>query len=183
MHRCAVCVKQKGKVCMKERTIHTPVGRLVLSACGGMLCGVRLAVNVQESQLCADDPVLDAAQRQFDEYFAAKRQEFDLPLHMEGSGFDCAVWQQLQCIPFGEVKTYGQLAASLGKSKASRAVGGACSRNPLLIVVPCHRVIAGTGKLTGFTAGIKMKHALLEHEGWEICEDKVILKQSKRASD
>lgn len=176
-------VKQKGNVCMKERTIHTPAGSLLLSVRDGMLCGVRLTDREEELQLCADDPVLDAAQRQLDEYFASKRQAFDLPLQLAGSAFDCAVWRQLQRIPFGEVKTYGQLAAALGKSKASRAVGGACSRNPLLIVVPCHRVIAGTGKLTGFAAGIKMKHALLEHEGWEICEDKVILNQSKRASD
>lgn len=183
MHRRAMRVKQKGQVCMKERTIHTPVGPLVLSARGGMLCGVRLAANVQESQFCADDPVLDAAQRQLNEYFDSRRREFDLPLHVEGSAFDCAVWQQLQRIPFGKIETYGQLAALIGKPNASRAVGGACSRNPLLIVVPCHRVIAGTGKLTGFAAGIKMKHALLGHEGWEICEDKVILHQSQRASD
>ena len=151
---------------MKERTILTPVGSFVLSACGGKLCGVRLADKAREMQLFAYDPVLDEAQRQLDEYFDLRRRTFDLPLQLEGSDFDCAVWQQLQKIPFGEIRTYGQLAAAIGKPKAARAAGGACSRNPLLIVVPCHRVIAGTGKLTGFAAGLQVKHMLLAHEGW-----------------
>ena len=149
----------------------------MLSVCDGRLCGVRRAASARELRLCADDPVLDAAQRQLDEYFAFKRRAFDLPLRMEGSDFDCTVWHALQTIPFGEIRSYGQLAAAIGKPKASRAVGGACSRNPLLIVVPCHRVIAATGKLTGFAAGIQMKHALLKLEGWEICREKVILKK------
>ena len=156
---------------MNRKTIDTPAGRLVLSSKGGALCSISPAQ--QEEIFCACDPVLDETERQLRQYFAGERKGFELPLHMEGSQLDCAVWQRLLSIPFGEISTYGAIAAALGKPKASRAVGGACSRNPLLIVVPCHRVIAGMGKLTGFAAGLEMKRALLRLEGWEIRNDYV----------
>lgn len=92
------------------------------------------------------------------------RREFDLPLAAKGTPFQQAVWAQLRKIPYGEVRTYGQLAAALGKPKASRAVGSACHRNPLCIVVPCHRVIGADGSLTGYAEGLEIKEYLLELE-------------------
>lgn len=126
-----------------------------------------------ESAVHAEDAVLDKAQRQLEEYFAGNRRSFSLPLAPAGTVFERAVWQRIAAIPYGNTMTYGALAAELGMPKGARAVGGACARNPLLIVVPCHRVIAGTGKLTGFAAGMDMKRALLSLEGWKICGDRV----------
>lgn len=156
---------------MKRRIIDTPVGQLELLCENGKLIAVRTAKTDCTMIYDADDPVLDETQRQLEAYFAGKRREFDLPLQMDGSAFDRAVWQQLLAIPFGETRTYGEIAAEIGKPKASRAVGGACSRNPLLIVVPCHRVVAGSGRLTGFAAGLEMKRSLLALEGWRIQND------------
>ena len=171
MHACAVRVKQDGEDWMNSKTIKTPVGLLVLSSRDGALCRIR-AAREDELRHDACDPVLDEAVCQLEQYFAGERKSFDLPLCMDGSLFDRAVWQLLLQIPFGETRTYGRIAALLGKPKAPRAVGGACSRNPLLIVVPCHRVIAGTGKLTGFAAGVPMKRALLELEGFKTGEER-----------
>lgn len=156
---------------MNQRIIDTPVGKLELVSNCGHLCAIR-AANTQE-QFGSEDPVLCEAERQLAQYFAGERKVFDLPLQLNGSDFDCSVWKQMLRISFGEIQTYGQLAALLGKPKASRAVGGACSRNPLLIVAPCHRVIAASGKLTGFAAGLPMKNALLQLEGWETEQDYV----------
>lgn len=160
-----MCVKGK-ELRMKHKTVDSPIGCLLLSARNGRLCGIRLVQQTERTD--ADDPVLQEAARQLEQYFAGEKKAFNLPLELQGSPFERAVWQQLLAIPFGEIRTYGQIAAKLDRPKASRAVGGACSRNPLLIVVPCHRVIAGTGKLTGFAAGMEAKQALLEHEGWSV---------------
>ena len=108
--------------------------------------------------------LLQAAEEQLNEYFAGVRREFDLPLAAKGTPFQQAVWAQLRRIPYGEVRTYGQLAAALGKPKASRAVGSACHCNPLCIVVPCHRVIGADGSLTGYAEGLEIKEYLLELE-------------------
>ena len=96
--------------------------------------------------------------------FCRGAPEFDLPLAAKGTPFQQAGWAQLHKIPYGEVRTYGQLAAALGKPKASRAVGSACHRNPLCIVVPCHRVIGADGSLTGYAEGLEIKEYLLELE-------------------
>ena len=157
---------------MNQRIFDSPIGRLLLSTKDGRLCEIR-RVEYGEAKH-ADDPILDEVQKQLDEYFSGRRMAFSLPLEIEGTAFERAVWQQLVQIPFGSVMTYGQLAAKLGMPKAARAVGRACSRNPLLIVVPCHRVIAGTGKLTGFAAGMQAKRVLLEKEGWTIQDDRVV---------
>lgn len=95
------------------------------------------------------------------------RREFDLPLAPRGTPFQQAVWQQLLRIPYGEVRTYGQLAAALGKPGASRAVGSACRRNPLCILIPCHRVVGADGSLTGYAGGLDIKEYLLELEKQE----------------
>ncbi|RPH95193.1 methylated-DNA--[protein]-cysteine S-methyltransferase [candidate division KSB1 bacterium] len=113
----------------------------------------------------ARNDVLRKAEKQFAEYFAGKREEFDLPLSFEGTEFQKKVWKALQRIPFGQTRTYGQIAKSLKSPAASRAVGTACGRNPLSIVIPCHRVVGSNGSLTGFGGGLAMKEWLLKHEG------------------
>ena len=113
-----------------------------------------------------DDDALADALRQLDEYFAGERTQFDLALAPAGSAFQRLVWDGLRRIPFGETRSYGQLAAEIGLDPrtASRAVGAANGANPLAIVVPCHRVIGGDGSLVGFAAGVERKRWLLEHE-------------------
>lgn len=105
-----------------------------------------------------------AAVRQFTEYFACERSDFDLPLAPRGTPFQHEVWSQLPAIPAGVTRSYGQVAAALGRPSASRAVGAANGQNPLIIVVPCHRVIGADGTLTGYGAGIERKRWLLDHE-------------------
>jgi len=102
--------------------------------------------------------------RQLKEYFAGRRTDFDLPLAPQGTGFQKSVWRQLCDIPYGETISYGELARRVGNPKASRAVGAANGSNPLPIVIPCHRVIGSSGKLTGFGGGLPVKEALLALE-------------------
>lgn len=109
-------------------------------------------------------PLLAEAERQLNEYFAGLRTGFDLPLRAAGTAFQQAVWSELRKIPYGETRTYGQLAAALGRPKACRAVGGACHRNPIGIIVPCHRVVGASGSLTGYAGGLEAKRYLLELE-------------------
>lgn len=109
-------------------------------------------------------PILVEAERQLKEYFQGHRQSFSLPLQMIGTNFQINVWQALLTIPYGETRSYGQLARQLGNANAMRAVGAANGRNPIPIVVPCHRVIGASGDLVGFGGGLKMKAQLLELE-------------------
>jgi methylated-DNA-[protein]-cysteine S-methyltransferase len=102
---------------------------------------------------------------QLNEYFNGGRREFDLPLYFEGTTFQRRVWQELTEIPYGETWSYGQLARRIGKPSASRAVGLANGRNPISILVPCHRVIGADGSLTGYGGGLERKRWLLAHEG------------------
>jgi methylated-DNA-[protein]-cysteine S-methyltransferase len=111
-----------------------------------------------------DHDVLDRAIAQLEEYFAGERLEFDLPLEPGGTAFQQQAWATLRTIPFGETMTYGEQAAEMGDARKARAVGSANGQNPIPIVVPCHRVIGSTGKLTGFAGGLGVKAWLLEHE-------------------
>jgi len=108
--------------------------------------------------------LLTEAKNQLSQFFARDRQSFDLPLNPQGTDFQKAVWQQMLAIPYGETKTYGELAKNL--KSAARAVGGACGKNPIPIIIPCHRVMGANGKLTGFSGGegIETKQALLRLE-------------------
>ena len=103
--------------------------------------------------------------RQIAEYLAGERTEFDLQLDLRGTAFQKSVWQELLKIPFGQTRSYLDIARSLGKEAAVRAVGGACGANPVPIIVPCHRVLGKTGKLTGFTGGLHLKETMLSLEG------------------
>lgn len=109
-------------------------------------------------------PVLLKAEHQLKEYFTGSRKTFDLPLDMRGTTFQKDVWEALLAIPYGETRSYGQLAKQLGRPSASRAVGAANGRNPISIVVPCHRVVGSSGKLTGFAGGLDVKARLLDLE-------------------
>ena len=109
------------------------------------------------------DSVNDAI-TQLDEYFSGSRRDFELPLDLQGTEFQVAAWNALAGIPYGRTASYGQQAASIGRPKAVRAIGGANGRNPVAIVLPCHRIVGADGSLTGFGGGIEVKKWLLDHE-------------------
>ena len=129
---------------------------------GGGVCSVRFTGPAGSP---GQAPLLDAAARELDEYFAGVRTEFTLPLIVRGgTPFERAVWARIAAIPYAEMITYGQIAAQVGEPDAARAVGVACNHNPLPIVVPCHRVVGAGGKLVGFGGGLPLKRFLLELE-------------------
>ncbi len=162
-----------------DRLVDSPVGPILLSAdTAGRLTGLRIA-NALETPTPrgeGDDNggtmdnggdaqrVLDAAAAQLAEYFEGRRMSFDVPLMTEGSEFHCQVWAQLQQIPFGTTTSYGQLATAIGRPGAARAVGHANARNPIAVIVPCHRVIGSSGRLTGYGGGLAAKRHLLDLE-------------------
>ena len=112
-----------------------------------------------------DDSVAKTAQKQLAEYFAGSRKQFDVKLDLQGTEFQTAVWAALQTVPWGQTKSYGQLAEQIGKPKAVRALGAANGKNPVPIIVPCHRIIGANGKLTGYFGGEFIKAFLLDLEG------------------
>ena len=148
----------------------SPVGKLKLVASEKGLVAI-LWENDDPRRVVLDDlrdddrhPILVETVRQLKEYFEGKRQDFSIPLDIRGTPFQKSVWEALLAIPFGETRSYGQLAKQLGRPRAMRAIGGANGRNPLSIVVPCHRVIGSSGKLTGFAGGLEAKAQLLKIE-------------------
>jgi methylated-DNA-[protein]-cysteine S-methyltransferase len=151
--------------------IPSPVGELTLTASEHALTGVYFPTSRHgrpprdERGDGTDNPHLIAARNQLAEYFAGNRTAFDLPLDASGSDFERQVWTLLRAIPYGATTSYGELARRLGDVKLSRAVGAANGKNPIPIIVPCHRVIGANGDLTGFGGGIDRKRWLLEHEG------------------
>lgn len=153
------------------RWMESPVGRLKLVASGKGLAAVLWPDDnpkrVPLGDLIEDaaNPFLIHAEAELAEYFAGKRRTFTVPLDFNGTGFQTSVWRALLTIPFGETRSYGQIAAQLGKPSASRAVGAANGRNPISIIAPCHRVIGANGKLTGFAGGLETKAHLLALEG------------------
>ncbi|WP_101925096.1 MULTISPECIES: methylated-DNA--[protein]-cysteine S-methyltransferase [Luteimonas] len=152
------------------RTIDSPVGPLFLAASDAGLHAVEFATHrhpVTRGDGWRDGahPVLDATAQQLDAYFAGTRRHFDLPLSARGTPFQQQVWDALTRIPYGRTASYVELARMVGRPTASRAVGAANGRNPLSIVVPCHRVIGASGALTGFGGGLPTKEFLLALEG------------------
>jgi methylated-DNA-[protein]-cysteine S-methyltransferase len=151
----------------------SPVGQLQLVASDDGLAGVlwgKEDVDRVRLNIIGEDrkhPVLLEAERQLDEYFAGRRRKFTLKLDFAGTEFQNKVWEALLSIPFGETRSYGDIARQIGKPKAVRAVGAANGRNPISIVTPCHRVIGSNGKLTGFAGGMEAKATLLALEGIE----------------
>jgi methylated-DNA-[protein]-cysteine S-methyltransferase len=149
----------------------SPIGPLKLVASNRGLVGILWEndnprrVRLTELVERAEHPVLVRAEKELNEYFTGMRSSFTVPLDMRGTPFQRQVWGALLGIPFGETRTYGQLAIQLGNPKATRAVGAANGRNPIAILVPCHRVIGHSGKLTGFAGGLDAKAYLLKLEG------------------
>ena len=148
-------------------TLESPFGPLVLTGdADGAITGLRFdEPSAAPATWRRDDAAFAGAAGQLEEYFAGTRERFDLELRLEGSPFERRVWEALQRIPHGTTTTYGALADELGAARGARAVGLANSRNPVAIVVPCHRVIGARGALTGYAGGLDRKRALLAHEG------------------
>ena len=145
--------------------INTPIGPVRLEADGEGLTGLVFLDNGDPT--APDGPVLEEAARQLAEYFRGARKVFDLPLRPIGTEFQLRVWRALREIPFGETRTYGDIARRLGRPGAARAVGMANHRNPLPVFIPCHRVVGANGALTGYAGGLMRKRALLQLERGE----------------
>jgi len=164
--------KEKGETNMTlfYKEMESPVGKLRLIASAHALVAVLWEqerperVKLEPPKLAPDHPILVEAERQLVEYFSNKRTDFDLPIEPNGSEFQKKVWRALREIPFGQTRSYLDLAKAIGSAGASRAVGLANGKNPLSIIVPCHRVIGSDGSLTGFAGGLKAKAALLALE-------------------
>ena len=141
---------------------HSPVGWLQLVVTDNAISGVEFVSKPGE--FVGSSPVLDLCQQQLEAYFDGTLTKFSVPLRLEGTPFQQRVWEALQTIPFGVIWSYSELAQRVGNPKACRAVGGANHRNPIAILVPCHRVVGASGALTGYAGGLERKQALLAHE-------------------
>ena len=156
---------------MRHTTVDSPLGPLTLVAEGDALVGVYMAGQAHRPAderfgvpADDDDPTLMAAATELEEYFSGERTSFSVPMRPAGSEFQRAVWDAIAAIPYGETSTYTALARQLGHPTAVRAVGAAVGRNPLTVVVPCHRVIGAGGALTGYAGGLDRKRTLLALE-------------------
>ena len=145
--------------------LDSPVGKLTLVERDGKLSFIQLFSHFNPADLPEIlSPVLLETKKQLQEYFDGTRQKFDLPLSPQGTPFQSQVWQALLKIPYGETRSYQQIASMVGNPKACRAVGSANGKNPIMILIPCHRIITAGGKIGGYAGGLPMKKALLELE-------------------
>ena len=155
--------------CTAQATIATPLGALLLARTARGLAGAWFAGQKHHparfaAPQCPDDALLARAADQLQAYFAGGRERFDVPLDLHGTPFQRAVWDALCAIPGGTTCSYGAIARRIGSAAALRAVGAAVGRNPVSVIVPCHRVIGSDGSLTGYAGGIDRKRALLDLE-------------------
>ncbi|MFE5921323.1 methylated-DNA--[protein]-cysteine S-methyltransferase [Streptomyces sp. NPDC056468] len=158
---------------MKQHTlIDSPYGPLTLVAEEGVLCGLYMTDQrhrpAEETFGTRDESFFRDAEEQLKAYFAGELKEFTLELRLSGTPFQRSVWEQLRKIPYGETRSYGELADILGNSGASRAVGLANGKNPIGIIVPCHRVVGANGSLTGYGGGLDRKQRLLDFENGRV---------------
>lgn len=142
----------------------TPIGSLLIAEENGRLVKVGFNRSLPLGSIDSQTPLLEKAYAELCEYLAGRRQIFDLPLAPEGTPFQQKVWQALQTIPYGETRSYQEIACQTGNSKACRAVGMANNKNPIGIIIPCHRVIGKSGKLVGYAGGLNVKEYLLNLE-------------------
>ena len=147
-------------------TYDSPFGRIVIVSDGSAVINIKLENNLIPDCKKGPDAVTDLTSKQLEEYFNRKRYKFDVPLAPKGTVFQQSVWSALQEIPCGETRTYKQIAEKINNPKACRAVGLANNRNPIWILIPCHRVVGSDGGLTGYAGGLEMKQKLLELESW-----------------
>jgi methylated-DNA-[protein]-cysteine S-methyltransferase len=162
---------REGLVDVRFDVIPSPVGDLLIASTPRGLCRISYTVEGADESLARSFGVrvlrtpLDEVRRELDEYFEGKRREFDLSLDLRVAPFHEAVLHELARVPYGQIDTYGHLAAKVGRPRAARAVGTVMHRNPLPIVLPCHRIVGANGSLTGYAGGLDVKRALLELEG------------------
>jgi methylated-DNA-[protein]-cysteine S-methyltransferase len=147
----------------------SPVGDILIKATDEALTSLHFLTEVEradilEHETATQPSILDTASAQLDEYFAGNRHDLSIPLHLGSTVFMQEVWSALMNIPYGETRTYGEIAASIGRPKAARAVGMACNRNPIALFIPCHRVVGANGSLVGFRGGVNIKEKLLALE-------------------
>ena len=143
-------------------TFNTPIGAVRLVEEDGSI--IRIELTDAAAPSSAPTPLLSEVEHQITVFLRGERRQLDFPIRMVGTPFQQRVWQALQQIPYGATRTYGAIATAIGTPRASRAVGMACNKNPLLLIVPCHRVVGANGKLVGFSYGTEAKHQLLELE-------------------
>jgi len=151
-----------------HRTVPSPIGELTLAGIGSTLTHLLMSEQAHSPDRRGWEPAdadafADVA-TQLEAYFAGALTEFDVDMRLDGSGFQCRVWAALTTIPYGQTRSYGEIADQIGAPTAARAVGAANGRNPISIIVPCHRVIGSAGRLTGYGGGIDRKRILLELE-------------------
>jgi len=141
---------------------NSPFGHVTVGIEENTVVSLRIAPRLlSENNIC---PLAQTVTDQLQDYFSGNRRAFDLPLAPKGTPFQQLVWQELCQIPYGQTRTYGEIAAAIGKPRAARAVGMACNRNPIWLLIPCHRVVGRNGALTGYAGGLDMKSKLLELE-------------------
>lgn len=174
-HRARAARSGRGGTPTTYAVIPCPLGALLAVARDGSLtelsfhgtprCAAEAGRDLPGAGLQPDSPPLPEVTAQIDGYFAGRLRRFDLPLAPAGTAFQRLVRQALEAVPWGETRSYGELARSVGREGAARAIGGAMNRNPIAVVVPCHRVVGADGSLTGYGAGLERKRYLLELEG------------------
>ncbi len=154
---------------MKKTLFSSPIGNIQITGTEDSITSIQFVDSSTQFDYahCADAKDWELGmetKKQLEEYFSGKRSTFDLALQPKGTEFQQAVWKALQAIPYGETRTYGEIAKAIGKPKAARAIGQANNRNPIAIIIPCHRVIGSNKQLTGYAGGLERKEFLLELE-------------------
>ena len=149
---------------MRYTRMDSPIGELLLAGDDDGLRHVSMSPFAVDAEWTRDDELFADAREQLEQYFRGERRDFDLPIQLDGNRFELSVWSALRSIPYGETASYGEIARALGHPDAPRAVGAANGRNPVAIIVPCHRVIGADGSLTGYGGGLERKRFLLELE-------------------
>jgi methylated-DNA-[protein]-cysteine S-methyltransferase len=155
---------------MYYNTIESPIGKLTIATDGAYITGLHIEGDRYFNKVPTDwkhsgsHQLLKSAKSQLQEYFDGSRQKFELPLKLVGTSFQQSVWKALESIPFGKTTTYKQIAAKINNPNAVRAIGTAVGRNPICIIIPCHRVLTSDGSLGGYVAGLERKNSLLSHE-------------------
>ncbi len=148
---------------------NSPIGILEIELKNNVILGIRVVESCDNVSEVTE--YFEEVAKQLDEYFAGKRTKFELNISPKGTEFQKKVWEELLKIPYGKTKSYQEIAEAIGKPNAQRAVGSTCNKNPILLIIPCHRVVSKTGKLTGFACGIDRKEQLLKLEANQYFQD------------